>query len=158
MAAAPGAVAVLEVVGAEAVEEVAGADQCADADDQDLADLEAAEKELAERRAQGRSAEASTMTADLVAFLRARLDEDEQTARAAASGPWIRHEHVAGVHVDDAAEGRIYRTAVADCRRVRDGYGVPNALHIVRHQPARVLAEVEAKRQIVDAYAAILKP
>ncbi|PAU48562.1 hypothetical protein CK936_12540 [Streptomyces albireticuli] len=80
------------------------------------------------------------MTADLVAFLRARLDDDEQVARAAKSGPWIRHDHVAGVHADDAApDGRPYGSAVADCRRVSDGYGVPNALHIVRHQPSRIL-------------------
>jgi hypothetical protein len=28
------------------------------------------------------------VTADLVAFLRARLDEDEQVARSVPSGPW----------------------------------------------------------------------
>ncbi|MCF3101806.1 hypothetical protein IPZ58_09440 [Streptomyces roseoverticillatus] len=92
------------------------------------------------------------MTAGLVAFLRARLDEDEQTAQAAAAGPWIRHEHVAGVHVDDGTEDRKYGTAVADCRRVRNGYGVPNALHIARHQPARVLAGVAALRSVLDLH------
>ncbi|MEU5426885.1 DUF6221 family protein [Streptomyces olivoreticuli] len=93
------------------------------------------------------------MTADLAAFLRARLDDDEQAARAAKPGPWIRHDHVAGEHADDAApDGRPYGSAVADCRRVPDGYGVPNALHIVRHQSARVLAEVEAKRRLVDLH------
>ncbi|MEV8477878.1 DUF6221 family protein [Streptomyces sp. NPDC051173] len=97
------------------------------------------------------------MSADLVAFFRARLDEDERIARDAFAAPWLRHDHVAGVHADDAAEGRPYGTAVADCRRVPDGYGVPNALHIARHQPARVLAEVEVKRRIAADYAAVLE-
>ncbi len=90
------------------------------------------------------------MTTDLVAFLRARLDEDEQTARAAQPAPWIRHDHVAGVHADDATDGRPYGSAVADCRRVPDGYGVPNAEHIIRHAPDRVLVEVEAKRRMIE--------
>ncbi|MEV4440441.1 DUF6221 family protein [Streptomyces sp. NPDC049577] len=92
------------------------------------------------------------MTVGLAAFLRARLDEDERIARAAFPASWVRHEHVAGVHADDAEEGRQYGTAVADCRRVPDGYGVPNALHIHRHQPARVLADVEAHRAVLDLY------
>ncbi|MEU7103558.1 DUF6221 family protein [Streptomyces sp. NPDC046215] len=83
-------------------------------------------------------------------FLHARLDEDEQVARAAQPAPWVRRDHVAGVHADNATEARPYGSAVADCRRVPDGYGVPNALHIVRHAPARVLAEVDAKRAIVE--------
>ncbi len=92
------------------------------------------------------------MSGDLITFLRARLDEDERTARKAFARPWIRHENVAGVHAGDAGEGLPFGTAIADCRRVRDGYGVPNADHIARYDPARVLAEVEAKRQIVDEY------
>ncbi|WP_367134490.1 MULTISPECIES: DUF6221 family protein [Streptomyces] len=96
------------------------------------------------------------MTAALVTFLHARLNDDEQVARAAKPGPWIRHDHVAGVHADDATPDRPHGSAVADCRRVPDGHGVPNALHIVRHQPARVLADVAAKRRIVDDYAVLL--
>ncbi|RLU81085.1 hypothetical protein CTZ27_33115 [Streptomyces griseocarneus] len=98
------------------------------------------------------------MTADLVAFLRARLNEDEQTARAALGAPWVRREHVAGVHADDATDDRPHGTPVADCRRGPAAYEhrVALAEHIVRHQPARVLVEVEAKRRIVDAYAVVL--
>ncbi|MBT2385616.1 DUF6221 family protein [Streptomyces sp. ISL-11] len=92
------------------------------------------------------------MTVHLVAFLRARLDEDEQTARAAQPAPWVRHDHVAGVHANDATDERPYGSAVADCRRVPGGYGVTNAEHIVRHQPARVLADVAARRAVLDLY------
>jgi hypothetical protein len=101
------------------------------------------------------------MTDDLVTFLRARLDDDEQGARgadvkqgdpdwfvsrvAAAPGrstvrsqrdkrPIARIEHVG----DDEAPDNIL-----------DGYAA--AEHIARHDPARVLREVEAKRRIIDA-------
>ena len=87
--------------------------------------------------------------AELAEFLRARLNEDERAARTAFPAPWIRHDKVAGVHADDSTPERTYGTAVADCRRVRDGYGVPNADHIARWGPARVLAEVDAKRRIL---------
>lgn len=74
------------------------------------------------------------MTADLVQFLRDRLGEDEQAARVAAPGPWA---------VDG---GSVYVghpiNEVVDYSE--------SAAHIARHDPARVLAEVEAKRAIVD--------
>lgn len=95
--------------------------------------------------------------AELAEFLRARLDEDERAARAAFPAPWIRHDKVAGVHADDSTPERTYGTAVADCRRVRDGYGVPNADHIARWDPTRVLAEVNAKRRIIDPYTVALE-
>ncbi|MFC4516396.1 MULTISPECIES: DUF6221 family protein [Streptomyces] len=98
------------------------------------------------------------MSADLAAFLRDRLDEDERIAAAVLGASWIRHEHVAGVHADDATPGRPYGTPVADCRRLPGGYehGVDIAEHIVRHQPARVVAEIEAKREIVSRYVVAL--
>lgn len=77
---------------------------------------------------------------DIVEFLRARLDEDEQAARAAFSGQadpeegwgaerseWYRHTTITP-HV-----GMIHESVQAE--------------HIVRWNPARVLAEVEAKRR-----------
>ncbi|MEE1814225.1 DUF6221 family protein [Streptomyces sp. SP18ES09] len=68
--------------------------------------------------------------ADLIAFLRARLDDDEQTARAAA----------AAIGGDDDADVPL---TIAD-----DAYEAV-AEHIARHDPARALAEVEAKRLIL---------
>lgn len=81
-------------------------------------------------------------TMDLSTFLLARLDEDEQIARAATG--WAT-----GWTVDAAPDGTWY----IDPGHQRDDTGNVRARadadHIARHDPARVLAEVEAKRQIV---------
>ncbi|WP_326739136.1 DUF6221 family protein [Streptomyces sp. NBC_01022] len=66
---------------------------------------------------------------DLVQFLRARLNEDEQTARAAGDS-WYGYE----------PEQQIAFVSVEDAR------------HIARHGPARALREVEAKRQLLTEY------
>lgn len=65
---------------------------------------------------------------DLVQFLRDRLDEDEAMARACAGdGSW-KASHIAIYGPDLAPE-------------VRE--------HMARHDPARTLAEVDAKRQLL---------
>jgi hypothetical protein len=79
----------------------------------------------------------STLT--LVDFLRARLDEDEAVARAATSGPWSAVEGSSGawwVELPNLGDVAL------------DLHG-ENARHIARHDPARVLADVKAKRAIV---------
>jgi hypothetical protein len=80
---------------------------------------------------------------DLVEFLRDRLDEDEAAARAATPGPWKQSgigeygwgvsfsRPGAGVEAEDGDQGRA------------------DAEHIARHDPARILAEVEAKRALL---------
>jgi len=81
---------------------------------------------------------------DLVVWLRQQLDEDERVARGAANEdppPWHIDEHggriksgpYTVVHIEDSTP----RPPVAE--------------HIARHDPARVLLEVEAKRRILDA-------
>ncbi|WP_405461626.1 DUF6221 family protein [Streptomyces sp. NBC_00101] len=70
------------------------------------------------------------MTAGLVQFLRARLDEDEAAARAA----------------DDELSNVFTRIEVFDAEMAAD------ERHIMQHRPAQVLREVEAKRRIVDAH------
>lgn len=60
-------------------------------------------------------------------FLTARLDEDEAAAKAAASRP-LGDQWIDGTRL----------TAVA--------------AHIARHDPARVLREVEAKRKILNSW------
>jgi len=82
---------------------------------------------------------------DLVTWLRARLDEDERVALAASPGPWKPNaEHDEVLAVDDVT--------------VADGFALSgNQLratvgHIARWNPARVLAEVDAKRRILDEY------
>jgi len=62
---------------------------------------------------------------DLVTFLRDRLDEDEQLARTAASS---------GAEWPDAA-GEVRTAELAHARR---------------HDPARVLRDVDAARRIID--------
>jgi hypothetical protein len=84
---------------------------------------------------------------DLVAFLRARLDEDEAAAAAAqqeTTGCWTARETDwgGGSVVEDGGGALILPTAANDVHYP----------HVARHDPARVLAEVEAKRKIVDAY------
>ncbi|MFI2314101.1 DUF6221 family protein [Streptomyces sp. CB00072] len=91
---------------------------------------------------------------DLVQFLRDRLNEDASVAQAAAAKegggtweagtdhnmPWVSGQPQAGEHVVPLL--------------VEFGYGNPDdyerAAHIARHDPARVLREVEAKRAAID--------
>jgi hypothetical protein len=106
----------------------------------------------------------------LVDFLRARLDEDEAVARAATPGPWQwwnlegadmgwadngpRLETVArGPRYSDGSQGAA-TTVVSGWGHDAWGTSVeePDAAHIARHDPARVLADVKAKRAIVEDY------
>jgi uncharacterized protein DUF6221 len=73
---------------------------------------------------------------DIAEFIAARLAEDEAAAKAAAPGPW---------------EGSLYVGApgvgiILQARHFEDGE------HVVRHDPVRVLREVEAKQRIVNDY------
>lgn len=81
----------------------------------------------------------------LVEFLRARLDEDEALAREAPPGPW----HI-GNAVDPTQPCSVH--TFPGVRLVADGLNWLVAEHIAHHNPARVLAEVEAKRQMLDQH------
>jgi hypothetical protein len=88
------------------------------------------------------------MTADLVAFLRARLEDDEHDARAAqlrAPTPWRTESW--DVTVPDGS-------ALTDSNG--DGVAIARGdyirAHLVRHDPARALAEVDAKRRIIEQH------
>ncbi len=95
---------------------------------------------------------------ELVEFLKARLNDDEQSALAATPSPWISHR----------LSSRDQATIVQDLGRrsiTGDPIGAPvvastyrpsgmaNAEHIARHDPARVLREVAAKRRLLAEYA-----
>lgn len=90
---------------------------------------------------------------DLVEFLTARLDEDERTAAAARGRLW-RHDGAGGPH----SIGPAYATVTFEPSAFSHEQGqhvcgsalVSDAAHIARHDPARVLAEVAAKRRIVE--------
>jgi hypothetical protein len=91
---------------------------------------------------------------DLVAFITARLDEDEATALdalhpdAVSPGVWMT-EH----HGDDPPTCHIAEDRAGHYWSVAHDVFVPNAEHIARHDPARVLREVAAKRRILAAAA-----
>jgi Family of unknown function (DUF6221) len=72
----------------------------------------------------------------LAEFFAARLDEDAEAARFCSPAPWQASPR--GTYVDDANGTRLAGLMFTD-----DG------LHIARYDPARVLREVEAKRQIL---------
>lgn len=105
------------------------------------------------------------MADDIVAYLRAALDRDEETARAAKPGPWRWDDpHFNGeprpagcgewghdgpdliaANDDNVVTSWGYD---ADCVVVARA----DAVHIARWDPARVLAEVQAKRLILDVH------
>lgn len=77
---------------------------------------------------------------DLVQFLRARLNEDEQIAQEVlweGSGNTASWELPASATVEVGADEFYAGDSTV-------------ARHIVRHDPARVLGEVDAKRQALD--------
>ncbi|OQQ32280.1 hypothetical protein A6411_10770 [Prescottella equi] len=86
---------------------------------------------------------------DIVEFLRARLDEDEAVARAASP----QDDPVWWVDFTGVDDRPNIQTRVDDLfgpwRTVAYGVAETDAYHIARHDPARVLREVEAKRAIL---------
>lgn len=105
--------------------------------------------------------------AGLVYFLQARLDEDEMAAKAATPGPWwynpgkqwlgpeafekydLRQgEEFVGYGGPSPFVGAVAATGPAD-----NPQSMADAAHIARHDPARVLRAVEARRRTVDEYA-----
>lgn len=84
-------------------------------------------------------------------FLLARIAEDEEAARAVEVGALSLQERAGWG--GECAEVRI-AGALDDGRLfAMNSYGTPHLLaHIARHDPARVLAECEAKRRIVEIH------
>ncbi|MEV0616166.1 DUF6221 family protein [Nonomuraea sp. NPDC050404] len=75
---------------------------------------------------------------DLAAFLRARLDEDEQLAREAGNRHWLVQDNTIELYPEHEDDGYMRWPTRADAR------------HAANWEPARVLREVEAKRRIVE--------
>lgn len=78
-----------------------------------------------------------------VAWVRAQLDATEAAAKAASPGPWhLNAEHDEVLAVDDIEVAEIFALSNRQLRATAE--------HIVLHDPAAVLADVEAKRAILD--------
>ena len=80
----------------------------------------------------------------IVEFLNARLDEEEQAARAAHRDTWVASQRGGVVDLDDT-DG--HEVAGGD-----GGLSLVDAEFMARHDPARVLREVAAKRSILTAH------
>lgn len=83
----------------------------------------------------------------LTDFLLARIDEDVAVARESKPGPWAWKPYRASGEMLQSAEDSAHTSVL----RTDNGWApLPaDAEHIARHDPARVLAECEAKRRIV---------
>ncbi|MEV7683931.1 DUF6221 family protein [Streptomyces sp. NPDC088341] len=82
-----------------------------------------------------------TDNACLVAFVRARLDEEERIAREAGGDTWRCPPELPG-EVHDRAGGISFSVRTS-------GYD----LHIARQDPSRTLRRVEMSRVLLDEYA-----
>ncbi|GAA2108038.1 DUF6221 family protein [Streptomyces synnematoformans] len=92
---------------------------------------------------------------ELIGFLRARLVEDERSAKACAGAPWAV-EIPPMVHVSVEARrdekwrlGRLGYVATVERDEDRE--------HIARHPPKRVLAEVAIDRELLRDYERLLR-
>jgi len=96
---------------------------------------------------------------DLITWYLAQLDEDEAVARAATDGHWYAKEaryapkYGEGVNADVCVEGATdgYTVVVGE----PEGFGacaLEDAVHIARHDPAHVLADIAAKWAIVEIH------
>lgn len=83
---------------------------------------------------------------ELVRWLGEQLDEDERTARAATLGPWVQSGiGDYGWTVDFGRPGAGVETADTE-------QGLADADFIAAHNPARVLREIDAKRQVLKLH------
>lgn len=92
----------------------------------------------------------------LVEFILARLDEDERVALAATPSPWRIDPRDPNVILEPfpidsvGMAGDRQRNLFTGQISNRRGQSVSDARHIARHDPARVLADVAAKRLQID--------
>ncbi|MEU8760671.1 DUF6221 family protein [Streptomyces sp. NPDC048659] len=88
---------------------------------------------------------------DLVEFLNARLDEDGRVALATAvsRGTPACYVWEASPEAGRASEWEVW---TEERWRIVPGQTEADATHVARHDPARVLAEVDAKRRILELH------
>jgi len=98
------------------------------------------------------------MTTTLPDFLLQRLDKDEAVARAASAPRWVEVSGLVASADDKVTpNGFTYRPLITPGGSINndDPLEDGDAAHIARHDPARVLAEVAAKRAIVNLHAEV---
>jgi hypothetical protein len=87
---------------------------------------------------------------EMITFVRLQLDEDEQKALAIDAKEWA----------EDSSWFKDMLDPLPSQRRERPGWlpmiTVEDVRHIARHDPARILREVESLRKIVDDLAAVI--
>jgi len=95
------------------------------------------------------------MASDLIAFLTARLDEEEREAKYALE----RLSECAGIQVsdpdDDGDIGRCDLLCLDEFGYLeldKTGHMVAYSFHALRHNPARALREIEARRSIIKVH------
>ncbi len=100
---------------------------------------------------------------DLVQWLRAQLDEDERRAKAATPGPWWHNPGKQWLAPDafekyDLKQGEEFvgyggphpfTGAVCATGPASHAQSMRDAEFIAEHDPARVLREIDAKRQLL---------
>lgn len=100
-------------------------------------------------------AEVKAEQMDITEFLESRITEDEALARECEdSGPWYtwRSEQSLEWWVSSENFGHVVTTGYVGNNDAR-----PNAEHIARHDPLRVLAECAAKRRMIGYYRMLIE-
>jgi hypothetical protein len=100
----------------------------------------------------------------LTEFLAAALDEDQRVAEAATPGPWRynphKEWHTPPIPLAVQVPGEEYvacgplesPTCVAATGPAEDGQSMDDAEFIAAHNPTRALAEIAAKRAILELH------
>jgi hypothetical protein len=103
--------------------------------------------------------ETTAVSDDMAAFLAARLDEDETAAKALESGDWGQSPwavtECSGFCPCIVYQGEykpVLEAQVPLIQYIADAEAPEYAAHIARHDPARVLREVAAKRAILAVH------
>ncbi|WP_346266116.1 DUF6221 family protein, partial [Glycomyces rutgersensis] len=86
---------------------------------------------------------------DLIDFLNARLAEDEAVAQAATPGPWNDDGGCISNADYQITDYGAYTKADGEPEEWEPQRQRADSAHIARHDPARVLREVTAKRAII---------
>ncbi|MFJ8885840.1 DUF6221 family protein [Streptomyces sp. NPDC102402] len=94
------------------------------------------------------------MTADLVAFLQARLDERAAAAVAAGGTSEVWHALGTGVHSAAIPDDDVPPLITTGPEAGGSDEDAARAEHIALHDPAQVLREVEAARGLLRQYTA----